>query len=78
MRGDWKYLKEAFRLKEHYNCPQHICHLCGVAKDTLNMGMIYTNFKRDALHTETLATSAGFKATHMANAFASLLLLLPG
>ena len=77
MRGDWKFLKEAYRLKEHYNNHMHICHLCGVVKDTLNMGMIYTNFKQDALHRRTLVTSAEFKALYMGRAFASLL-LLPG
>ena len=75
MSGDLKFLKEAYRFKEHYNNHMHICHLCGVVKDTLNMGMIYTNFKQDALHRRTLVTSAGFKASYMGMAFALVLLL---
>ena len=78
MRGDWKFLKEALRLKNHYNCQSTICHLCLTLKDIANLGMRYTNFRRDALHRQTLITNDEFMASYGRMAFMSLLLTIPG
>ena len=76
MRGDWKYLREALKLKHHYNCKQHICHLCGVLKETGIAGMSCTNFRRDALHRQTLVTHNDFMASYVGAI--SMLFLIPG
>ena len=64
MRGDWKYLKEALGLKEHYGMGQRICHLCGVLKHSENPGMRYSNFRRDAAHRLTRVTNSSFPAAY--------------
>jgi hypothetical protein len=78
MRGDWKYLREALKLKHHYNCHQHICHLCGVMKATHHAGMLYTNFRQDALHRQTLVSHNGFMGSYATVAAMSMLFLIPG
>jgi len=46
MRGDWKYLREALHLKEHYGLPLRICHLCLVQKFSRFPNMRYTDFRQ--------------------------------
>ena len=78
MRGDWKYLKEALGLTQHYNRRDHICHLCKVLKHGPDPGMVCTNFRRDAPHRGTLVDSNAFHYAQMAAAVISPLLLISG
>ena len=78
MRGDWKYLKEALILREHYGMGSRICHLCGVLKHSHDRGMRYTNFRRDALHRSTRIAHAHFSNRYLGFAIFSYLLLIPG
>ena len=48
VRGDWKFLKETFHFKRHYNTV-NLCWMCLASKSAANEGYLYTNFKRDCL-----------------------------
>jgi hypothetical protein len=54
-RGDWKFLKEAMHLKEHYHTGGDVCHRCAATHHGPDPEMWYTNFGqcanlRDTLH----------------------------
>ena len=78
MRGDWKYLKEALFLLEHYGMGQRICHRCCVRKRTLDLSMIYSNFRRDAGHRDTILSNQEFLNIYLLLPIVSVLLMLPG
>jgi hypothetical protein len=44
--GDWRWLKEAFHLKQHYGVV-HCCVDCGAAKSLMH-GTLYSDFREDA------------------------------
>lgn len=48
LRGDWKFLKEVLVLKEHYNNPDALYHLCSACRTT--PGLEFTNFAVAAAH----------------------------
>lgn len=78
MRGDWKFLREALYLKQHYGLNDLICHRCSVHKLTPDHGMRYTNFKRCAPHRATQYSHAYWMALMLGAALVSPLLLIPG
>ena len=75
MRGDWKFLKEALHLREHYGRPW-LCHLCRAHKRI--PGLSYTDFRREARHRRTRLTSAEWLMLALAAALVSPLLATPG
>ena len=78
MRGDWKYLKEALHLKQHYGLKDLICHRCNVLKFSADLGMRYTNFHQGAPHRKTIFKNSTWMAMMLAAALVSPLLLIPG
>jgi hypothetical protein len=46
-RGDWKFLKEALHLEQHYGANK-ICHRCTATKHGRDHDLCYTNFSRTA------------------------------
>ena len=78
MRGDWKFLKESLYLQQHYGLNNLICHRCAVLKFTNDIGMRFTNFKRDAPHRLMCYTHAAWMAMMLAAAIVSPLLYICG
>lgn len=78
MRGDWKYLKEALYLRQHYGCLANICHRCNVRKFSENPGMRYTDFRMNAPHRATIFSNGFWMAAYLAGVLVSPLLLIPG
>lgn len=58
MRGDWKYLREALKLKQHYGA-NSCCHLCRAHKQ--NQRLLFTNFRRDSVLRQRPTTDAEFR-----------------
>ena len=54
MRGDWKFLKETFNLKEWWKA-KRVCHLCRAHKKTKRLH--FTQFRRDAHVRKTRLTA---------------------
>ena len=50
MRGDWKFLKEALHLAQHYGRNDYICHLCDVLKFSDDVECRFNNFQQTAGH----------------------------
>ncbi len=76
MRGDWKYLREALHLQEHYSCPSRICHMCTASKTPGPMCML--DFRRRASHRACLQTHARWAAAQQATGQPTPLLQMPG
>eukprot|EP00959_Pyramimonas_sp_CCMP1952_P229908 4806869-Pyramimonas_sp.AAC.1 len=57
MRGDWKYLVESLRLKQHYGA-NACCHLCRAHKQRERH--LFTQFKRDSVLRGRLTTHEEF------------------
>ena len=78
MRGDWKWLKEALLLPDNYGSNAKICFKCAVLKFTENVGMRYTNFRRDAPHRGTIYSNQEFMDILLAACVVSPLIFITG
>lgn len=75
LRGDWKFLRESLNLSQHYGS-NLCCHLCAASKK--NPETLYTDFRRDAGHRQTLVNPQQWLMEQLARPIHSPLLELPG
>ena len=59
-RGDWKYMKATFSLKEGYHVADFFCHRHMTRKQGLSPAMWYSNFCRNAAHRTTMVSDEEF------------------
>ena len=62
IRGDWKFLREAFHLRQHYGGKDRICHLCLASKRPGPNN--FADFRRRAPH-RALTTTAEWRAEQL-------------
>ncbi len=74
LRGDWKFLREALKLEQHYG-RNALCHLCSACKRT---PPLYTDFRRTAAHRGTLVDNREWLAVALAKPDPSPLVSVPG
>ena len=75
LRGDWKYLREALHLREHYNCNAagaRICHACTATKSSM------LDFTRGAAHRAELVTHDQWAHGQVESGDPTPLLEMPG
>lgn len=75
MRGDWKFLREALHLQQHYGS-NDICHRCAATHHGLDHGLIYTNFCQTAALRQTLRNPVEWLSSALAESSPSPLLQL--
>ena len=76
LRGDWKFLKEALLLEDHYLKEDKICHLCDCKK--LHPTHPYTDFSRATHASRNKISHDAWMAAALAAAIFSPLILIPG
>ena len=74
-RGDWKWIKEALRLAQHFNTDL-CCHLCRAHKNIRRN--IYTDVSEEAGYRRLLVDPVQWWVLFSAAALASPLLFIPG
>jgi len=75
MRGDWKYLREALHLQNHYGTNE-VCHLCKA--HSVIRRLHYTTFGEDTVHRRTLTTAYDWLHLYVCAVLVSPLILIPG
>jgi hypothetical protein len=75
MRGDWKFLQQALRLKQYY-LTNYTCHLCRAHRRIRRLRA--TNYRRDAHLRCTRVDCRAFQAEYQADPWPSPLLEIPG
>eukprot|EP00973_Karenia_brevis_P022663 3119209-Karenia_brevis.AAC.1 len=78
MRGDWKFLKEALLLPDHYKQNTLICFKCACLKTCAHVGMRFSNFRRDADHRRTCYSHKEFLDKLLKAALVSPLIFILG
>lgn len=80
IRGDWKWLKEAFYFHAHYGKPDFICHRCEASKiaGSSSHSWRYTDFRRCAAHRGSCYSHADWMRMYQRAAIVSPLIFIVG